>query len=350
MQIYKRYITKKLFTGFLYCISSILAIVWLTRSNDLLQLIINSGVGLSSFFTFSVLAFPEILYNAIPIGVFVSTILVFMKLRQSREIFALRNAGLSDFDLAKPVLFTATIIVGLHLLIACTFSPMAKRIMNRKIQKFNEKVGSFIIEDRAFMHPTENLTIYCEKKPKLKTLVNIFVNDKRSPDKDVTIYAKTGSFVDIDNQTYLHLFEGNRQVLTSEGYISMDFNFLAVNIDLQKKPNKLRKILPSERGFVDLLTNKEERTVNLVELYNRISLPLVSYLVAIISLIMVLKFYKTSRSSLYTTANFIINFTIVVCFIILNRLSANNFYYCIISFALLLSIALVVMKNITKQA
>ena len=339
----------KFFSSFLYCICSILAIVWLTRSNELLQLIVNNGVGLSNFFTFSFLAFPEILYNAIPIGVFIATILIFMRLRQTSEIFALRNAGLSDSDLAKPIIIAVTSLVILHLIIACSLSPMAKRTMNRKIQKFNEKVGSLMLEDRVFTHPTENLTIYCEKNSKLKKLSNIFVSDQRAPGKDTAIYAKTGNFVDVDNQTYLHLFDGTRQVLTSDGYTSMDFNFLAINIHIQKKSTKTHNILPSERAFIDLITSKENRQANMVELYNRISLPLVSYIVALVSLMMILKYYKTSRSSLYTTINFVINFSIVVCFIILNRLSTNNYIYCFVSIILMIAIALLIKKNIIRR-
>jgi LPS export ABC transporter permease LptF len=349
MQIYQKYIIKKLFVSFLYCISSILAVVWLTRSNDLLQLIVNNGIGLSSFFTFSFLAFPEILYNAIPIGVFVSVIAVFMKLRQTSEIFALRNVGLADIDLAKPVLITVTIITILHLLISCSLAPMAKRTMTRKINKFNEKVGSLMIEDSVFVHPTGKLTIYTEKKPKLKTLTNIFVSDKRTDGKDHVIYAKRGSFVEIDNQTYLHLFEGTRQTLSGEGYISMDFSFLALNVNIQKSNSTPYKILPNEKSLIDLVMHSTNKVEDLVELYNRIILPLVSYIVALVSLYFVLKYYKTPRSSMYTTFNFVINFSIVVCFIILTRLAVNNYNYCFISICLLLILSVLSFRNIRES-
>ena len=350
MKIYSLYIAKKLLSSFIYCICSILAIVWLTRSNDLLQVLINNGIGLSSFFTFSLLAFPEILYNAVPIGAFIATISVFMRLRQTSEVFALRNAGLSDFDLAKPVMIMITVLVVAHLIIACVLSPMAKRTMSRKINKFNEKVSGFMIEDRVFVHPTENLTIFTEKKSKLRVLSNIFVNDKRVANKDSVIFAKRGDFVVVDNQTYLHLFEGTRQTLTPDNFTSMDFNFLAINIDLQKMSKKTYKILPSEMGMWDLLTNQEDHRSSYIEIYNRLSLPLVSYIVSLTALIMVLKYYKTSHSTAYTIMNYVLNFAIVICFIILNRLSVNDYRYCFLSMFLLLTMALKIKQNFSNRS
>ena len=344
MKIYSRYIARKLLSSFLYCICSILAVVWLTRSNDLLQIIINNGIGLSSFFTFSLLAFPEILYNAIPIGAFIATISVFMRLRQTSEIFALQNAGLANSDLAKPVLTMVTLLVIAHLFIACSLSPMAKRTMARKINKFNEKVSGFMIEDRVFVHPTENLTIFTEKQSKLRVLSNVFVNDKRTANKDSVIFAKRGDFVTIDNQTFLHLFDGTRQTLSSDGFVSMDFSFLAINIDLQKKGKKSYEILPSEMGMWDLLTNRGNISASFVEIYNRISLPLVNYIVSLISLIMVMSYYKTSKSAFYTIINYVINFAIVICFIILNRLSTANYYYCFFSMFLLAALSIKIKR------
>jgi len=349
MRIYSKYISQKVASSFIYCICAILSVVWLTRSNDILQLIINNGIGLSNFFTFSLLAFPEILFNAIPIATFIAIISIFIKLRQSSEIFALRNGGLSDYDLAKPIITIVTAIAILHLLIATYFLPLSKKIITRKINKFNEKVGSFIIEDRVFIHPTANITIYTEKKIKLGMLSNIFMSDKRIADKDVVMFAKKGNFVIIDDHTYLHLFDGKRQILTPEGYTSMDFDFFSVNVELPKKAKLVREKAMDEMNLWELISTYKKGDNNLVEVYNRFSMPIINYIVALLALALILKHYKGPHSSLWTVTSYVANLAIVVCFIVLTRLAINNYKYCFLSLLLITVLSAALYRRYSER-
>ena len=318
-------------------------VIWLTRSNDILQLIINNGIALSNFFTFSILTFPEILYHIIPIALFISVITIFMRLRQSSEIFALKNAGISDFDLAKPVFFIAICITILHLSISFYFAPAAKRVIAEKIHSFSEKIGSFLIEERFFIHPTKDITLYADKKNKHGMLLDIFLSDTRDKEKNIVMFAQKGQFVIRDNRSYLDLYNGRRQILTKTGHVVMNFEYFSVNIDIKKAAKVIPKRSVSAMGLLELIKTHQKGDANLIEIYNRFLMPILNILLAYISVFMILKFYKISRTSKYVFVTYIINFALIITFTFLSRMSLDNHIFAYISFALISSISILAL-------
>jgi LPS export ABC transporter permease LptF len=348
MKLYEKYIASKIAHNFTYILMTILLVVWLTRSNDILQLIINNGIGIGNFFSFSFLVFPEILIYIIPVGFFVSTITVYMKLRQTSEIFALKNAGLDNIDLARPVFISAIFVTILHLFVSIYLAPHAKRTISRKISNFNQHIGSFLIEDRTFIHPTKDITIYADKRNKVGMLTNIFVSDKRDPSKNTVMFAEKGNFVVIEDKTYLNLFNGRRQLLTPTSHTVIEFDFFSVSIDINKTTPKPRKKFANEMGIIELITSHKEGDSNIVELYNRLSIPLLNIILATLSLGMVLKFYRSGYSTTRHIATYLISFSIMIIFVFLARMSIDKHQYAYISCAILILLSILAYKKIRE--
>ena len=349
MRLFEKYIATKIFINFVYLLVAILFVIWLTRSNEILQLIINNGIGLSNFFIFSLLAFPEILFYIIPVALFMSTITIFIKLRQTSEIFALKNAGLANVDLARPVFIVAILATILHLTISLYLGPASKRTISRKIDHFNEKIGSFLIEERVFIHPTKNITIYADKRNKHGVLFNIFVNDQRDQNKNIVMFAERGQFVIKNDKSYLDLHNGKRQMLTESGLGVINFDYFSVNIDIKNSNPKPRQKTINEMGVFQLISTHEKGDSNLIEIYNRLSMPMLNIILASISVLMILEYYRSAKSYLWVITTYTINFIIFILFTFLTRLSLDNHIFAYASCIALLLLITTIIKNFAKN-
>ena len=91
-------------------------IVWLSRSLNYIELIINKGLSLPVYFWFVSLIAPKILAILLPLISFASICYAYNKLRSDSEIIAMEPAGISKTKLLLPAFFFGLCIA---LLVLC---------------------------------------------------------------------------------------------------------------------------------------------------------------------------------------------------------------------------------------
>ena len=104
-----RYILRQCLSGMLFVTGALTAAVWLAQSLKLVDLIVNRGLSAEIFLYLSLLIVPKFLDIVLPIGAFIAVLFVFNRLITESELVVMRAAGVSPFDLAKPVLVLAGI-------------------------------------------------------------------------------------------------------------------------------------------------------------------------------------------------------------------------------------------------
>ena len=127
MPRYQRYILRQLLGPFVLVALGLTAVVWLSQSLRIIDLIVNKGLSLSTFMLMSMLVLPTFLGAILPIALFCSLLFVYNRLIIDSELVSLRAAGVGQWSLAKPALMMATIIAVISYAIVMYVMPVSHR-------------------------------------------------------------------------------------------------------------------------------------------------------------------------------------------------------------------------------
>lgn len=184
--------------------------VWLTQSLRFIDLITNKGIALSAFLKITGLLIIPLSYIIIPIAVFISTAVLVYHFAYDRELVIFRTVGLSNFQISKPIIVFAALIMMLNYSISAYFLPKSYRDFKDLQEFFKNKYLSLFFEESVFNNQINHLTVYVEKKEDNK-LYGIFIYDGKNPEKPVTIMAESGEIRRTPDGPQFLLVNGNHQ-------------------------------------------------------------------------------------------------------------------------------------------
>ena len=90
---------------------SLTCIVWLTQSLRFVEMIVNTGLSVTTFVTFTLLLLPSFLSLIGPIAVFAAVMFTYTKMLNDSEIVILRATGMSPLKIGRPALLLATLVM-----------------------------------------------------------------------------------------------------------------------------------------------------------------------------------------------------------------------------------------------
>src|ERR1700674_5095227 len=99
------------------------AVIWLTQSLRLLDLVINRGQSALTFLYLTMLIVPSLLVIILPIAYFSGTLFSLHKLNSDSELVVMSAAGFSRAQIAVPVLISGSIIMALTYLCGLYLMP-----------------------------------------------------------------------------------------------------------------------------------------------------------------------------------------------------------------------------------
>lgn len=290
MPRYQRYLLRQLVGPFLLVTLGLTAVVWLSQSLRIIDLIVNKGLSLSAFLLMSMLVLPTFLSAILPIAFFCSLLFVYNKLTIDSELVSLRAAGVSQWSLAKPALVMATIIVVISYAIIMYVMPVSHREFKERQFVLRSDHSALLLEEGTFNTLTEGVTVYIRGREG-GTLNGILVHDAREQERPVTMMAEQGILVQTGEGPRFILINGHRQRIDRDSSRLSLLNFERYTMDLSDfvRQQGARWRGPRERFIDELLDPSSEgaerlRGKFLSEAHNRIVSPLFGYALAAIGL------------------------------------------------------------------
>ncbi len=290
MPRYQRYLLRQLIAPFLLVTVGLTAVVWLSQSLRIIDLIVNKGLSFSAFLLMSMLVLPTFLSAILPIAFFCALLFVYNKLTIDSELVSLRAAGVSQWSLAKPALVMATIVVVISYAIIMYVMPVSYREFKERQFVLRSDHSALLLEEGTFNTLTEGVTVYIRGREG-GTLNGILVHDAREQERPVTMMAEQGILVQTDEGPRFILINGHRQRIDRDSSKLSLLNFERYTIDLGDfiQPGGTRWHGPRERFIDELLDPASEgaerlRGKFLSEAHNRIVSPLFGYALAAIGL------------------------------------------------------------------
>ena len=307
-----------------------LSIIALTvRAVNFLDLIVDSGYDVTTYFKYSILNLFGIAPKFIPLSFLLALIIFILKHKQNSEFIILWTSGVKKVYLVHLFFIASTIILIIYLIFTTFITPLA--LNKSRLILSNENFDSFVptIRTQQFSDSFKGFTFIVEKKIN-NELKNIFLHDKGNNLKNLssntskitstTILAESG----IANDKILVMFNG-QIISTKENFENEIIKFEQLNIDLRslrnttiKKPKiqetdtiSLAKCLFGKSSIQTVLCNDDFKKEILSTLNRRIIIP---FYIPVLSLICSLLLIKSKKNffqnlSIFSCSFFVLLFT-----------------------------------------
>ena len=212
-KIYK-YFTFEIFKSFFTILFAFTAIAWTVRAVNFLDLVVENGHSINTYFFFSLLNVTNIITKFIPLSFLLALMLSIIKFERQNELIILWSSGVNKVRLVNLFFLISIIILFIQIFFSAFVTPNALNKSRSLIRMSDFNSISSVIKINDFSDAFKNLTFFVEKKDSNNKMENIFIRDESNTFKDlvssqndsnnVTIIAKTG-FID---KKKLILFNG----------------------------------------------------------------------------------------------------------------------------------------------
>jgi len=346
-KIYQNYLLE-IFKTLITILFSLTIIAWTVRAVNFLDLIVENGYPLVTYFKYSFLNIFGIVPKFIPLSFLLAIIIFILKQIQENELVILWTSGVKKIHLVNLFLFFSIFITMFYIFFSSFITPLA---LNKSRQLLSsEDLTSFLptIKVQQFSDSFRGVTFIVDEK-KSNEIKNIFLQDNANVLKNLssnnirnksnTIIASSGLVED----KKLILFNG--QIISSNKDNSENdiIKFQQLNIDLNNFNNttiKTAKIQEtSTLALISCLNIKFFSKLNCNKDFNQEILPtlnrriVLAFYIPLISLIASILLIKPKKNIFFNKIS-----VFIYCFLILlyaeliirytgvNKLTANLFW------------------------
>ena len=257
-KIYQNF-TKEILKTFIVILFGLSAIAWTVRAVNFLDLIVESGYSITTYFQYSFLNLTAIMTKLIPLSFLLSLMIFLMKQIQENELIILWTSGVKKLKIVNLFFIISIFILIFYLFFSSILTPLAlnksRNLLNKegfnsflptiRVQQFSDsfKGFTFIVEEK-FQNEIKNVFMY----DKSKALKNLTSNETDS--STTTIIAKEG----VVKEKKMVLFNGNIITTNKNNQESNIVKFEQINIDLKNlKTGTIKQIKLQETSSFDLI-------------------------------------------------------------------------------------------------
>ena len=311
------------------------------RAVSFLDLIVDSGYPLSTYFYYSFLNIFGLMPKFIPLSFLIALIIFIIKHDQEGELTILWTSGVKKIDFVKLFFSISILITIIYLIFSSILTPLA--LHKSRLLLSNDKLNSLLpaVKKQRFSDSFKGFTLIVERKIG-NEVQNIFLYDKgnnlknlaTSKDEaiDLTIVAQSGI---VDKKK---IFLLNGQIITNKANKKNEIiKFEELSIDLSNlATSTIKKPKVQETSTLELLTClKDDPSKNLEicnkdfieEIYpvlnRRLVLP---FYIPVISLICSLLLIKSNKRYFGKTEVFLYCFLILIFTELAVRYTGINLY------------------------
>lgn len=284
MDTVSRYVLRQLAIVTLLVTVTLTCAIWLTQSLRFVELIVNRGLTIGTFFYLTLLLLPSFLWLMLPIALFTAVLFTYLRLTTDSELIVMRSVGMGPLQLARPALIAALVATGIAYSLSLYFLPLAYRDFKDLDFTVRNDFAGLLLREGAFSTVAPNVTVYVRSRETSGDLVGILVHDGRKPDAPVTLVAERGRLAVSEDQPRVVLVNGNRQELDRETGRLRLLYFDRYSVDLGRvgERTQVRWREPRERFLHELFSgprdenDRQFRTRLRAEGHNRLVSPLLS--------------------------------------------------------------------------
>ena len=183
-KIYQNYI-KEILKTFFIILFGLSAIAWTVRAVNFLDLIVENGYPITTYFFYTFLNLFGIATKFFPLAFLVSLTIFILKQIQEKELIILWTSGVKKMEMVNLFFFISLLVTFLYLLFSVFITPAA--LNKSRLLLGNDKITSFIptIRVQQFSDSFSGITFIVDEK-EANQIKNIFLQDSSNILKNIS--------------------------------------------------------------------------------------------------------------------------------------------------------------------
>ncbi|MDF1591694.1 MAG: LPS export ABC transporter permease LptF [Desulfobacterales bacterium] len=296
--IINRYIFKELIPPFVINLFFLTFIFLMTKILDITNLVVNYKVSLWAIVLMLIYSMPFFLEFVIPMSVMMAVLLTFLRLSSDNEIVALKAGGCHIYRLLPPVFLFAFIgwaLTSFMAIYALPWGKLSLKELSFKVISSNIDIG---LKERTFSDSFDGVMLYVNQVDlKNKALVDVFIEDQRTPNLISTVVASKGRLFSNpqDLQYRLRLYNGtiNQVDMKSRSAHSINFDTYDITLDIKRMAQPVRGGGDKDEEEMDLaelrhyLKNtslkNDQYYLTLMEFHKKFSIPFACFALGLLA-------------------------------------------------------------------
>ena len=237
MSIINRYLQREIVLPFFYALVVLVFILLLGQLFKIVNMVVSEGVQVWDVVRLVLALIPKILTMALPISFFFAVLVGLGRMVGDGEIMALKAAGVSPYNLFKPILQLALACTFMTMLVSAWLAPWGMRQVRQVTFEILQEKVTLALRSQSLNLAFPGMAIYMGKiNRETGRLGEVFIEDRRHGDQPQTITALEGVIVgDRASSTLLLQLENgtiHEYDPSQESYRVTDFSQYRINFDI----------------------------------------------------------------------------------------------------------------------
>ncbi|MBL4693230.1 MAG: LPS export ABC transporter permease LptF [Magnetovibrio sp.] len=211
MKALTRYVFWQLFTGLMLVTASLTCVVWLSQSLRFIDMIVNRGLSAGMFVYLTGLMMPNFLTVILPVSLFAITTFTYHRMIMDRELVVMRAAGLSQFNIAKPAIMLAVLVIAMGYGLSTYLVPTSYTQFREMQWDIRYSFSHVLLKEGTFNTAGAGITVYVRERTDDGRLLGILAHDARDSAHSVTLMSEHGAMVQSKDGAKVVMFNGSRQ-------------------------------------------------------------------------------------------------------------------------------------------
>jgi lipopolysaccharide export system permease protein len=310
-RLINRYILKEIFVPFCMIVLVLTFVLLMGKILQLMDLMINKGIGFVDIARLMIFLMPSFLMFTLPVSLLIAILIGLGRLSGDNEITIMKMSGISLYQLALPVGFSALIVFFMTAATAFYLVPFGNLSSRNLLFTMAKQKASIGIREKVFIDDFRGILLYAEKIPiSGDFLEGILVSDNRISKEPSTIIARKAYLIsDPDTLAItLRLQDGSTHTVDAglKNYRKMDFYYYDIRLDLDESLSPDKNIIvksSTEMTVTELSAKLESSAVKdesfremAIELNKKLTIPLSCLVFALVGLPFAIRAHRSVRS------------------------------------------------------
>jgi len=208
-----RYMLLQFLTQFGFFALVLVSVYWINRAVRLFEQLIQDGQTALVVLEFTALTLPLVISLVLPVAAFAATVYGTSRFASESELTVMQAVGLSPWRLARAPLVFGLIVALMVAALAHGLVPAARARLADRQADIAENVTASFLRAGSFQYPGEGVTLFIGSIAPDGRLLDLFLEDARSPARQITYTAEEAMMLRTDDGPRLVMLRGMVQTL-----------------------------------------------------------------------------------------------------------------------------------------
>lgn len=305
------YILREVAVPFVMILFVLTFVLLMGRILQLMDLMVNKGIGFIDIGIFIILLMPSFLMFTIPISLLVAILMGLGRLSGDNEITVMKASGISMYQLYQPVAAASVLAFIMTAVITLFLVPQSNFATKHHLYSVSKKKASIGIREKVFIDDFSGLLIYAETIPMDGAFMEgVLISDTRLTDEPHTIVAKKAYLISDPKALTITMRLENGSTHTVDAglnnYRKMDFRYYDVNLDIGSALFDEKKLKEKSSGEMTVLElqeklgktgqDRQQLREAAIELHKKLSIPMSCLIFGILGVPLGIRAHRSVKS------------------------------------------------------